>query len=69
MYEIYPRNLARANSPIISATKLGRITVNAAAARIFVEKGVEYVFLLWDAQARKFALRPTDDRSCCQQCT
>jgi hypothetical protein len=60
MYQIYPRNLARASSPVISATKLGRITLNAAAARIFVEKKVENVFLLWDTEARKFALKPTD---------
>jgi hypothetical protein len=59
MYKIYPRNLARASSPVISATKLGRITLNAAAARILVEKRVENVFLLWDADARKFALKPT----------
>lgn len=60
MYEIYPRNLARASSPVISVTKLGRITLNAAAARIFAEKSVESVLLLWDAQARKFALKPAD---------
>jgi len=60
MYEIYPRNLARASSPVISATRLGRVTLNAAAARIFVEKKVESVFLLWDSTARKFALKPAD---------
>src|SRR6266581_4890923 len=60
MYKIYPRNLARASSPVISAAKLGRITLNAAAARIFVEKHVENVFLMWDPEARKFALKPTD---------
>src|SRR6266550_4646373 len=60
MYEIYPRNLARASSPVVSATRLGRVTLNAAAARIFVEKKVESVFLLWDAAARKFALKPAD---------
>jgi hypothetical protein len=60
MYEIYPRNLARASSPVISATRLGRITLNAAAARIFVEKNVESVFLMWDSAARKFALKPAD---------
>jgi hypothetical protein len=60
MYEVYPRNLARASSPVISATRLGRITLNAAAARIFVEKKVESVFLLWDSAARKFALKPVD---------
>jgi hypothetical protein len=60
MYEVYSRNLARASSPVISATRLGRITLNAAAARIFVEKHVESVYLLWDADARKFALKPSD---------
>lgn len=60
MYKIYPRNLARASSPVISATRLGRITLNAAAARILVEKHVENVLLMWDADARKFALKPTE---------
>jgi hypothetical protein len=60
MYKIYPRNLARASSPVVSATRLGRITLNAAAARIMVEKRTENVFLLWDADARKFALKPSD---------
>lgn len=60
MYQIYPRNLARASSPVLSTTKLGRIALNAAAARIFADKNVESVVLLWDAQARKFALRPAD---------
>jgi hypothetical protein len=60
MYKVYPRNLARASSPVISATRLGRITLNAAAARILVEKHVESVFLLWDAEAKKFALKPAE---------
>jgi hypothetical protein len=60
MYQVFPRNLARATSPVVSATKLGRITLNAAAARIFVDKKVESVFLLWDAEAKKFALKPAD---------
>lgn len=60
MYEIYPRNLARASTPTISVTKLGRITMNAAGARILAEKKLTSVFLLWDAEARKFALKPTD---------
>lgn len=60
MYEIYPRNLARANSPVLSATKLGRITLNAAAARVFADRKVDSVLLMWDTQARKFALKPAD---------
>lgn len=60
MYELYPRNLARASAPVISVTKLGRITMNAAATRVLVQTGVANVLLLWDAAARKFALRPTE---------
>ena len=60
MYEIYPRNLARASSPMVSVTKLGRITMNAAAARILAQRNAVNVFLMWDAVARKFALKPTD---------
>jgi hypothetical protein len=58
MYKIFPRNLARASSPVVSANRLGRITLNAAAARKMLEKKVEYVYVLWDADARKFALQP-----------
>ncbi len=60
MYKVYPRNLARANSPVVSATKLGRITLNASAARIMAERRVENVFMLWDAEAKKFALKPCE---------
>jgi hypothetical protein len=60
MYKVYPRNLARANSPVVSATKLGRVTLNASAARIMAERHVENVFMLWDAEARKFALKPCE---------
>lgn len=59
MYKIYPRNLARASSPVVSVTKLGRITLNAAAARILSDRQVANVFLLWDADAKKFALQPS----------
>jgi hypothetical protein len=34
--------------------------MNAAAARILVQASVVNVLLLWDATARKFALKPTD---------
>src|SRR5947209_13267954 len=61
MYKVYARNLARASSPVVSATKLGRITLNAAAARIMADKSVANVFLLWDAEARKFALKPSEN--------
>jgi hypothetical protein len=60
LYELYPRNLARANSPVVSVTKLGRITLNAAAARILVQFGVSNTFLMWDMEARKFALKLTE---------
>lgn len=60
MYKIYPRNLARANSPVVSATRLGRITLNTSATRLMVERQVDHVFLLWDSEARKFALKPSD---------
>jgi hypothetical protein len=60
MYKLYPRNLARANSPIVSATRLGRITLNTSATRLMVEKQADHVFLLWDSEVRKFALKPSD---------
>ena len=59
MYEMIPRSTARASSPTVSVTKGGRITLNAPAAKLLVSFGVENVFLLWDAEARKFALKIT----------
>jgi len=59
MYKVYPRNLARASTPAVSVTKLGRITLNSAGARFLVERKSENVFLLWDADERRFALKPT----------
>lgn len=59
-YEIYPRNLARANCPTVSVSRLGRITLNTAAVQFLLEKRVANVFLLWDSEARKFALSPTE---------
>jgi hypothetical protein len=60
MYKVIPRNLARATTPVVSTTRLGRITLNASAARILVEKHIEHVYLLWDADIRKFALKPSE---------
>jgi hypothetical protein len=60
MYKVIPRNLARASTPVVSTTRLGRITLNASAARILAEKGIEQVYLMWDADSRKFALKPSE---------
>jgi hypothetical protein len=40
------------------SAKLGRCTLNRAAAEILDKDAVQTVFLLWDAEAHKMAIRP-----------
>jgi hypothetical protein len=56
-YELYERTSARADVPMISMTAGGRIALNAAAARLFLEAKVHSVVLLWDAAKNKMAIR------------
>lgn len=59
-YEIYVREFATRSSttPKINISNLGRCTLNRAAAELFHKEAVEQILLLWDAQSRKFAMRP-----------
>jgi hypothetical protein len=59
-YEIYVREFATRSSstPKINISDLGRCMLNRAAAEIFHKEAVEQILLLWDAQSRKFAMRP-----------
>lgn len=45
-------------SPTVTISPLGRCTLNRAAAELFNKDAVENVLLLWDAEAKRFAMRP-----------
>lgn len=56
-YEVFKRSRVRIESPTLSLVPDGRITINAAAARIFVSHGIRSVLLLWDQANRKLAIK------------
>ena len=56
-YELFKRSAVRVETPSIALVPDGRIGFNAAAARILRENGVKSVFLLWDRENRKIALK------------
>src|SRR5713226_1574920 len=61
-YEIYNRDIIRVKTPVITLNKRGRILFNVAATKVLHEVGVEIVFLMWDKDARKFAVRATNKK-------
>ena len=61
-YEIYAKQVVRATSPMITLNSRGRLAFNVAATRILHEQGFDTVFLLWDADAKKFAVRATNTK-------
>jgi hypothetical protein len=58
-YEIYQREFLRASTPTVTLNRRGLIVLNVAATKIFHDAGIDHVFLLWDSQQRKFALKET----------
>jgi hypothetical protein len=56
-YEVFNRTAARVDAPTVSIVPDGRMTINAAAVRIFVERGISSVLLLWDGANRKVAIK------------
>lgn len=61
-YEIYTRQIIRSSSPTITLNRRGRMVFNVAATKILHDLGVETAFLLWDSEAKKFAVKPTSKR-------
>ena len=56
-YEIFEKKATRIGAPAITISK-DRISANCPAARVFHQRAVEFVLLLWDKDNRKLALRP-----------
>jgi hypothetical protein len=57
-FEIFARKTMRRGVPSVTATKLGRIAINKSATEHFEKNAVEFVLLLWDGAASRFAIRP-----------
>jgi uncharacterized protein YkuJ len=60
MWEIYTKqSRTKTTSPMLTiGQKLGRCTLNRAAALQFERDGVEFVLLMFDKDARKWGIRP-----------
>ena len=56
-YEVFQRSVARVESPTLSVLPDGRITLNAAASRLFQGAGVKAVRVLWDKSRCAVALQ------------
>jgi hypothetical protein len=49
----------RVSEPMVTLNSRGRLVFNVAATKLFHEAGVDMVYLMWDAEAHKFAIRGT----------
>lgn len=58
-YEVFKRTGARVDSPTLSITPDGRISINAAAVRIARESRVKSVVLLWDWTSHRLGIKVT----------
>lgn len=56
-YEVFERTGARVETPTLSITPDGRITINAAAVRIAREARITSVLLLWDSANHRLAIK------------
>jgi hypothetical protein len=56
-YEVYKRTGARVETPTLSITPDGRITINAAAVRIARDARITAVLLLWDWTNHRLAIK------------
>ena len=58
-YTIFEKEYpSKSTSPTITISPLGRCALNRAAADMFYKDAIENILLLWDADEKKFALRP-----------
>jgi hypothetical protein len=58
-YEVFKRTGARVETPTLSITPDGRMTINAAAVRIARDSRITSVLLLWDGSSHRLALKAT----------
>jgi hypothetical protein len=60
-YEIFEKKRPKPGTPVMSFSKIGSITFNQTVSRAFEKLGIKNVLLMWDAGARKIALKATSD--------
>lgn len=56
-YKVFERSVTRVETPMISVLPDGRITLNAAASRLFQAEQIKAVKILWDEAKRGIALQ------------
>lgn len=61
-YEIFERKVYRTGTPAITLNRRGRLVFNVSATDKLDKAGVENVFLLWDRDRRRFAVRATNKK-------
>jgi hypothetical protein len=61
-YEIFERQTPRTGTPMLSFSKIGGISFNQPASRLLQKEAYDYVLLLWDASAKKLALKATANK-------
>lgn len=58
-YTIFEKEYpSKSTAPTLTISPLGRCTLNRAAAEMLSKDAVENILLLWDAESKKFAIRP-----------
>jgi hypothetical protein len=61
-YEVFERKTPRLGIPMLSFSKIGQISFNQSASRIFQKETIETILLLWDASDRKLAMKVTSNK-------
>jgi hypothetical protein len=58
-WEIFDRKTTRTVDPRVTLTTLGRVALNRGAASVLEKIAAEHVFLLWDSETSKCAIKVT----------
>ena len=58
-WEIFDRKTTRTIDPTVTLTTLGRVALNRGATFILEKIAAEQVFMLWDSQSKKCAIKVT----------
>jgi hypothetical protein len=61
-YEVFERKTPRLGIPMLSFSRIGQMSFNQSAARILQKETIETILLLWDATARKLAMKATANK-------
>lgn len=56
-WEVYEKVVRRSTSPMLTISKLGRLSFNAPAADVLTKHGMTHVLLLWDKTEHRIGIR------------